>query len=328
MTETCKLNTPMTWRARLRFRLQKKLTIEGNEHRLQVAGREVIITPPTPDLRIGDSAWLIMNTRGFASQDEAREFGRKLKAALEVSAVAARVGVDAGRDLATSALGRTVRDEILQKTGSDVRPNIHGLDVFPDDANTRIINMSATGTVRVGPDPLLTDLDDLHRNAAAPSQRIADVILLLNYALMQPEPVAQIVFAVSAVESLGQDETWTAGQKTLLKELAKAAEQSAAGTADERQEVADAIRKSLHRLTLRQGVFRLLDGLGLPHLKTPWDTLYAERSTLVHGLAPKPGADYADLAHRTISLCGQILLRAVAAEIPMANRHVARLYAP
>jgi hypothetical protein len=71
------LTTPITWRAQLRFRLQKKLTIEANEHRLQVAGRDVVLTPPTPDLRIGDSPWLIMNTRGFAFQDEARDFGMK-----------------------------------------------------------------------------------------------------------------------------------------------------------------------------------------------------------------------------------------------------------
>ena len=152
-------------------------------------------------------------------------------------------------------------------------------------------------------------------------------ILLLNYALMRPEPVAQIVFAVSAVESLGQDETWTADQKKLLKELATAAAQSSTGTDAERQEVADALRKSLHRLTLRQGVFRLLDRLGLADLKKPWDELYAERSTLVHGLARQPGADYTTLANRTLSLCGQILLRAVAAEIPMADRHVSKFYA-
>jgi hypothetical protein len=84
---------------------------------------------------------------------------------------------------------------------------------------------------------------------------------------------------------------------------------------------------SLHRLTLRQGVFRLLDRLGLADLKKPWDELYAERSTLVHGLAPQPGADYATLAHRTVSLCGQILLRAAATEIPMADWHVRELYA-
>jgi hypothetical protein len=49
------LKTPTTWRARLRFRLQTKLIIEANEHRLQIAGREVVLTPPTPDLKIGDS---------------------------------------------------------------------------------------------------------------------------------------------------------------------------------------------------------------------------------------------------------------------------------
>jgi len=104
----------VTWRARLRFRLQKKIRIEGNEHRLQIAGREVVLTPPTPDLKIMDSDWLIMNARGFASEDEARQFGNGLKTALEVSAVGARVGVDTGRNLATSALGKIVKDALGQ----------------------------------------------------------------------------------------------------------------------------------------------------------------------------------------------------------------------
>jgi hypothetical protein len=61
------------WRVRLRFRLQKKIRIEANEHRLQIAGREVVITPPTPDLKIMDSTWLIMNARGFASESTAAD---------------------------------------------------------------------------------------------------------------------------------------------------------------------------------------------------------------------------------------------------------------
>jgi hypothetical protein len=315
----------LTWRARLRFRVQKKIRIDGNEHRLQISGREVVLTAPTPDLKIMDSEWLIINARGFASEDEARQFGHRLKTAVEVSAVAARVGADAGRDLATSGLGKIVKDSLAQQ-GAHVRDNIHGLDVFPDHPNTRIFTMNATGIVHAAPDPFLSDLDEIVRAAVTPSQRIADVILLLNYALLRPEPVAQIVFAVSAVESLGQDESWSKDQKQLLREIAVVAEQSAIGTDAERQEVADAIRKSLHRLTLRQGVFRLLDRLGLHRLKKPWDDLYAERSTLVHGLAPRPGADYGDLAHRTVSLCGQILLKAAAAEIPQADRHVAKMY--
>jgi hypothetical protein len=98
-----------TWRARLRFRLQRKLSINATEYRLQVAGREVVLAPQTHDVHISDSSWLVMNTRDFLSRSEAEHFGRKLKAALEISAVAARVGVDTGRDLATSALGQTAR---------------------------------------------------------------------------------------------------------------------------------------------------------------------------------------------------------------------------
>ncbi len=143
---------------------------------------------------------------------------------------------------------------------------------------------------------------------------------------MRSDPVAQVVFSVSAVESLGQDQTWTTTQKQLLRELSRAAEQSDLATAAERLEVAEAIRKSLHRLTLRQGVFRLLDRLGLADLKKPWDDLYAQRSTLVHGLAPQPGSEYGQLADRTIGVCGHILLTAIATEIPLARRHISRFY--
>jgi hypothetical protein len=138
--------------------------------------------------------------------------------------------------------------------------------------------------------------------------------------------VAQIIFAVSAVEMLGQDERWSENQKRLLLDLSKAAAESRMGTEEERREVSEALRKSLHRLTLRQGVFRLLDRLSLGQLKNPWDVLYAERSTLVHGLAPKPGADYSDLAQRTVNLCGHILLKAVAAEWPGADKELRRMY--
>jgi hypothetical protein len=41
-----------TYRARLRFRLQKKVKIDANEHRFTVAGREVVLRPPTPEQRI------------------------------------------------------------------------------------------------------------------------------------------------------------------------------------------------------------------------------------------------------------------------------------
>jgi hypothetical protein len=73
---------------------------------------------------------------------------------------------------------------------------------------------------------------------------------------MQPEPVAQIVFRRLGCRGLGQDESWTDKQKLLLKELAAAATQSSIGTDAEQQAMADAIRRGLHRRSLRQGILR------------------------------------------------------------------------
>lgn len=113
----------------------------------------------------------------------------------------------------------------------------------------------------------------------------------------------------------------------MLEQLAAAAREAKIGTNKEREEVAEAIKNGLHRLSLRQGVFRLLASLSLSDLRKRWDALYAERSTLVHGLAPKPGADYNDLAFRTVTLCGHILLRAVEPQIPGASQHISTYYA-
>jgi hypothetical protein len=306
--------------------LLKKLNIEANEYRFQVAEREVVLAAPIAECPIRDSEWLVMNARGFASEDEARRFGHDLRSAIELSSVSSRLGVDAGRDLPTSALFNGFREQAEKETVTIIRNNVHGLDVFEDDPRVVIFSLSGTATVHAGHDPFLTFAAELHGQDSALSGEARDLILLLNYALMRAEPVAQIVFAFSAVEMLGQSEKWTAAQKVLLAELGQFADSSTVGSEQERREVSDAVRKSLHRLTLRQGVMRVLDRLGLMHLKAEWDRLYAERSTLVHGLAPRPGADYSDLASRAVTLCGHILLKAVASELPVADRHIGTYY--
>jgi hypothetical protein len=203
---------------------------------------------------------------------------------------------------------------------------VHGIDVFPDDHNIRIGIISGAGVVRSAPDPFLSGIDELFQVVDAASPRARDVVLLMNYALTRTDPVAMIVFSVSAVEMLGQDQDWSDAQTQLLTELADTAEKSSVGTAEERSEVAVAIRRGIHKLSLRQGVLRLLAALELTHLKKRWDELYSERSTLVHGLAPKPGVDYSDLAFRTMSVCGRILLTAVACEVSGANKHLEKFY--
>ncbi|MBE3065695.1 MAG: hypothetical protein IMZ69_11845, partial [Spirochaetes bacterium] len=160
---------PVTYRARLRFRVQKKLNISAASHTLTVADQEVVLAAEMPDTPIQASGWLVMNARGFASEADAREFGHKLRSAVEVSSVATRLGVDAGRDLATSGIGKSVRESIAHDTGVLVRNDVHGLDVFVDDPNVRFFKLTATGSVSAAPDAFLDGLNELHDVAAKAS---------------------------------------------------------------------------------------------------------------------------------------------------------------
>ncbi|MGF1630201.1 MAG: hypothetical protein ACFCUT_12085 [Kiloniellaceae bacterium] len=321
------MDNEIGFRTRFRFHLLKPLNIKEEKYRFGAAGRDIDLSPRTPGTPICESQWLVANCRGFDSEAEARSFATKLKAAVAISSVATRLGVNVGSDQATSRFSQSIKKKALEERGHIYRDDIHGIDVFLDDPNLRFPFVSGTGTVRAAPDPFLSDIDDLLETADKASKTTTDVVLLLNYALMRPEPVAQIVFAFSAVEMLGQQERWSASQREILNELAERALKSEVGTEEERLEVADGIRRGTQKIGLRQGVMRLLDSLQLGQLRKGWDELYSERSTLIHGLAPEPGARYDELASRTISLCGQILLKVIAKDVPMADRHVDLYYA-
>ena len=68
-------------------------------------------------------------------------------------------------------------------------------------------------------------------------RRTTDAILLVNAALINPEPLAQLVLAISAVEMLGQVEDWSAAQRDLLEKMATSTEDHADISAEERNEV-------------------------------------------------------------------------------------------
>ena len=196
------VSIPKTFRVRFRFRLQKKLSIAAKERQLNIDGHEIVLSAQLPDSDIADSDWLVMNARGFESEYSAAKFAQKLKTASEISSVAARLGIDTGTNQPTSGFGKAIKDRVRETDGVLLRDNVHGVDVFPDDPAVRIGHFSAIGTVRASPDPFLVDLNELFKVIDGASQRTRDIALLLNYALMRPEPVAQIVFAISQLRWL------------------------------------------------------------------------------------------------------------------------------
>ena len=320
------MDEPYMYRTRFRFRLEKMLDIVEKEKTIIVDGHEITISPQLPDVNISDSNWLVMNATGFSDKARAENFGEKLKLACETLSASMRLGLDSGKDLPTSGYGSLVKEKVKETSGIVLRDNVHGLDIFEDSPNIRIGHISGIGVVRSSGKAFVDEINNFYNEVESASAITKDIVLLLNYALLRPDPVARIVFAFSAVEMLGQDEKWSENQEKLIKIIADLVFTQNVGSEEEKIEVADAIKKGLHRLSLRQGVFRLFEILGLSDLKKRWDLLYKERSTLVHGVAPRPGVDYSDFSHRSLSLCGHVLLTVVAQEVPSANSFIAKYY--
>lgn len=313
------------YRLRIRARLSKPFNIKDEELHVEIGGREIQLKAATKGRHIADSNWILFCSRGFNTEVEAREFGKRLKVACQVSSVLNRLGIDCGVDQATSSLSQHVKSKMRERHGVQIRDNVHGLDVFPDDTEFCVFEAHGEGKVYASPTQFVDGLASHWDATLSPQRDVQDVLLLMNYALMRPDPIAQIVFSFSAVEMLGQSETWSNGQSKFIKQLAREVLKTDAIDPSEAKEIAAAIEK-LHKLSLRQGVLRMLKSIGLEHLKREWDDLYGKRSSLVHGLAPEPGVNYYPFAHEVVSLCGRILCAVIARDFPGADEQIEKFY--
>lgn len=318
------MNQATIFRARIRFRVAMRFNVTEAEVSLVLVGYRATLSAEKLETAIRDSHWLVLRIYGLESEQVAHEVGGRVKLACDVASVANRLGLDSGSDAATDRAADAVKAHVLQATGVVLRDNVHGLDVYPETPESCTLASDVRVEGYMNAQPFLSMVEDLSRAPMELSRETRDVVLLLNYALMRSEPESRIVYAFSAVEMLGQNEQWSECQSELLDSLATAARNMTYATAEEREEVAQAIERGAHRLSLRQGVMRLLDRLQLAALRNEWDRLYGRRSELVHGLVPQPGVSYVALADEVVCLCGYILLTAVGKEVPgvMAHRDV------
>ena len=302
------------FRVRLRVRIPKALTSEATNINVMVMNKEVTITSQRKDEPLEEAKWIVLDARGFSTEEAAQQFGTRLRSIVRLAALSSRLGVDVGEDKPTDWMSEDFARKLGLKDHERIAPNIHGLSILPDDDNTRFPLHNFQGRVTADPEHLVSALRELGENDEISFEEASTAVRVLNLALMTSEPLAQMVLAFSAVEELGQNEKWSEAQVALIKELADAAETSATGVAHERAEVADAIRKGLFPLSLRQGVMRLLSRLSLDALRKEWDRLYGIRSGLFHGTARLSDSEINKAAHDTVTLCGRIILAIVAKE--------------
>lgn len=303
------------FRVRLRVRLPKGLTTEATSLAVVIANKNVTITSQNNEETLSKAKWIVLSARGFTTQEQAQHFGTRLCTILQLAALSSRLGVDSGENKPSSWMDEQfARSQGVIKENERLAPNIHGLMILPDDPYTRFAVIDIQATVTADPEHFASALRELGDRSNIDLGASANGVRLLNLALMTTEPLVQMVLAFSAIEELGQNQKWSEAQIVLIRKLAGAARASAEVTADQGAEVAKAIETGVFRLSLRQGVMRLLSNLDLEHLRKEWDRLYSIRSGIFHGTARLSDAELNQAALDTITLCGRIILAIVAKE--------------
>lgn len=306
------MSNGVDYRVRLKVRIGKSLSTDETSLSAKYNGREIIVKSDKQDQPLKEASWLVIGARGFATESEAGEYGEDLRRTTHLAGLCSLVGVDgrAKGDDRTTANITAAGEEWLRslgvlQLGQRTIPDIHGLTVFPDDENVRVVGGGATGRVTHDPAEFIRAIEEAATEGV--SQDVLQAISVLNLAQINESRIAKVVLAISSIEALAvRGEGWTASQRKMIKRATDwvFGEFGDSGAA---REVADAIHR-MHQYSLRQQTKRLLTENDLLTFWSDWEDVYGRRSSLFHGGANHEERDVVELASEAIQVCGRIVL--------------------
>ena len=206
-----------------RLRLQVRLGTLGTDEvclTTRLAGREVTLKSREDGQPISKAKWIILEARGFATEPEARGFGERLRANVQLAAICSGLGADAGEEQALSWFN----EDLFRSNGwlaphQRFGPDVHGLSVLPDDDDTVFLYSEVQVTKTSNSDLFLDAMRELAGQPSITESAFTLPVRFLSLAHIN-QSFASIVLAFSAVEMVAQDESWSDNQRVLIKKLA------------------------------------------------------------------------------------------------------------
>jgi hypothetical protein len=159
----------------------------------------VEVTQQNHDHGIG--TWLVFSACGFGTGNAAKAGGEKFGEAILIAGAVGKLGVDVGFSRSTRQFGDQVLDTVKQRTGRELRPDIHGLMTFEQDSvmiNTAVMRLS--GSISGG--MFEKHIAPWVERKEALTERQKNCAALLNDSFFVPSTEAQFVLRISAVEAL------------------------------------------------------------------------------------------------------------------------------
>ena len=222
----------------------------------------------------------LMKGSGFPTEAAARSFGERLKLALAVIGCEASIGIDVGRDLATSGAAAFIKDAIREQQGLQLRDIYHGLDVFPEDPPVIHIELSATATSAFAlegfPGKVANEVTTI--KPLSPKQSLA--LELYNLGHFEPATKARFLNLVSIIEILKTCEPKAKGVRDQIDVLMRSVK--ASGLSDEEKNSLISGLGSLKRESISAACRRIVaESLG-EEAAQYFSECYKARSELLH----------------------------------------------
>jgi hypothetical protein len=148
-----------------------------------------------------DPEVFMIDANGFANEASARDFGVRLKMTLSICSARLGLGFNVGEDRATSGLGSGIRQELRASYGIDIRPTVHGLDVF--DTSVPFTRFQVRGMISITrplrnfPERITADFKDWTL-----SEKHTLALSLYNASHYEVDSEARFLSLISVVEVL------------------------------------------------------------------------------------------------------------------------------
>jgi hypothetical protein len=220
----------MAYRFRLRFHLPHDTNIELDDPLVEIPASlpdgAPYVLKAVGEKPIRETDALIINSRGFPTEEEAAAAGEAAKAALLYTATKLRFGVDVGRDQPMGMFGQVMKDQFRETHGGELRSDIHGLTVYDDSVETVFASISGQGSVGKSGAGFLQLLGHVLERSPSLSDKEKLALELFSSLHFEASLRARFLTLVTIVETLSENPSRPAKALAHVEKLEKETEKA------------------------------------------------------------------------------------------------------
>lgn len=263
------------WTMRYRFLLSHSLTHDDDRIEFLLENQPIILGSKIPGTKLKKTTEFVVLAKGFASEKAALQFGERVRNALKLTSLFMGIGIDIGKDKATSGFAKSLKDAILQKEGIAWHDDIHGLSVYSEYPPPAIPTFSAMGSVSFSPQKFVTDFERAFAFAHCITvpEELELPINLYCASGMEKSHIGKLILALSAIEFIAARPARPEEEAKLLTTMHEVLEASEVSN-DAKNNIRDALR-NMERIGLATYFVAhlMMESLSLPITQKSVNTL-------------------------------------------------------